>query len=102
MSLAIEKVQRILENHQSSDPLRLTAALSDGKSIWGYRYSTDHNSPSLFYGTPDTHETHLKKGAVSTIASEPFDDNLDHWIEVKESSYITWAKGKVSVNQLSI
>jgi glutamine amidotransferase len=102
MSLAIEKVQRILENHQSSDPLRLSAALSDGKSIWGFRYSSDHNSPSLFYGTPDTHESHLKKGAVSTIASEPFDDDLDHWIEVKESSYITWSDGQVAVSELSI
>jgi glutamine amidotransferase len=102
MSLAIEKVQRILENHQSSDPFRLTAALSDGKSIWGYRYSTDHNSPTLFYGTPDTHDAHLKKDTVSTIASEPFDDDSDHWIEVKESSYITWTEGKISVNQLSI
>lgn len=91
-----------MEHHKSSDPLRLSAALSDGKSIWGFRYSSDHNSPSLFYGIPDTHETHLKNGAVSTIASEPFDDDLDHWIEVKESSYITWADGKVAVSELSI
>ena len=102
MSLAIEKVQRILENHKSSDPLRLSAALSDGKSIWGFRYSTDNNSPSLFYGTPDTHDSHLKKDTVSTIASEPFDDESDHWIEVKESSYITWVQGKVLVGKLSI
>ena len=102
MTLAIEKVQRILESNKSSDPLRVSAALSDGKSIWGFRYSTDNQSPSLFYGTPDTHETHVKDGAISTIASEPFDDDLDHWIEVQESSYITWTDGKVAINKLSI
>lgn len=102
MSLAIEKVQRILENNHSSDPLRLTAALSDGRSIWGYRYSTDHSSPTLFYGGSDTHGTQLQNGTVNTIASEPFDDDLDRWVEVKESSYITWTDGKVSVGKLAI
>jgi len=60
MSLALEKVQKILEKYQSSDPLRLSAALSDGKSIWAFHYCSDHTSPSLFYGTPDVMETILK------------------------------------------
>ena len=102
MTLALKKVGEILERHESGDPLRLTAALSDGKSIWAFRHSTDNNSPSLFYGTPDTHEIPLKAGHVSTIASEPFDDHLDHWVEVQESSYIIWKEGQVSVNVLSI
>jgi glutamine amidotransferase len=102
MSLAIEKIQTILKHHKSSDPLRISAALSDGKSIWAYRYSSDHSSPSLFYGTPDTHEKHVKPGAVSTIASEPFDDHLEHWHEVSESSYIHWIEGKVVVKELII
>ncbi len=102
MSLAIEKIKKILYDHQSTDPLRISAALSDGKSIWAYRYSTDNNSPSLFYGTPDTHEKHVKPGAVSTIASEPFDDDLDHWHEVDESSYITWVDGLVTSQPLTI
>jgi len=102
MCLAIEKVQRILENHRSSDPLRLTAALSDGKSIWAFRYSTDNASPSLFYGTPDNHQNQCKADAVSTIASEPFDDHLEHWNEVEESSYISWVDGAVAVSRLSI
>ena len=102
MSLALEKVQKILEKYQSSDPLRLSAALSDGKSIWAFRHSSDHTSPSLFYGTPDTHGDHIKTGAVSTIASEPFDDHLDHWVEVEESSYLSWIDGKVLVNKLQL
>jgi len=102
MTLAIEKIKSILNHHQSSDPIRISAALSDGKSIWAYRYSTDNNSPSLFYGTPDTHEKHVKPGAVSTIASEPFDDDLDHWHEVQESSYINWVDGQVVTRALTI
>jgi len=102
ISLALQKVKEILEKHESSDPLKLSAALSDGKSIWAFRYSTDHTSPSLFYGTPDNHEKHLDKGTVSTIASEPFDDDLDHWNEVEESSYISWVDGKVAINRLRI
>jgi glutamine amidotransferase len=102
MSLAVEKIQNILEKNNSTDPLRISAALSNGKSIWAYRHSSDLKSPSLFYGTPDTHQKHVKPGAVSTIASEPFDDDLDHWHEVSESSYLVWTNGRVAVSKLVI
>ena len=102
MNRAIEKIQKILDQHKSSDPLRISAALTNGKSIWAYRHSSDKNSPSLYYGTPDTHQKHVKPGAVSTIASEPFDDDLEHWLEVEESSFITWDDGKVVVKKLEI
>jgi glutamine amidotransferase len=100
MSLALKKVLGILQQHGSADPLRLSAALSDGKSIWAFRFSSDMTSPTLFYGTPDNHLKHIERGAISTIASEPFDDDLDHWNEVGESSHLHWVDGKVSVGQL--
>jgi glutamine amidotransferase len=105
MSRALEKVSRILQREQSQDPLRLTAALSDGKSIWAFRYSSDNMSPSLFYGNPSTLEhrsSNKNHNLVSTIASEPFDDEEDHWVEVCESSYLHWDAGKVVVNRIQI
>jgi hypothetical protein len=38
MSLTLEKVQKILEHHKSSDPLRFSAALSDGNDLsWDFQ-----------------------------------------------------------------
>ena len=54
-------------------PLRFTAALTDGKTIWAYRWASDNDPATLYFErTPD--------GLV--IASEPFNDNRDQWIRV--------------------
>ena len=102
LSKAIKKILKILDQNNSTDPLRLSAALSDGKSIWAFRFSSDNQSPSLFYGTPDTHMRHKNPDLVNTIASEPFDDDLDHWMSVDESHFIHWQRGSISTHQFHI
>lgn len=79
---AIEKVLALLKANGATEPLRLSAALSDGKSIWAFRYFSDQQSPSLFYGTPDLHKKQAQSKMINTIASEPFDDDSDHWTSV--------------------
>ena len=95
---AIEKVQILIEAYGATEPLRLSAALSDGKSIWAFRDSSDHQSPSLFYGTPDLHKKQGQSRMINTIASEPFDDDSDHWTPVGESKVILWKNKAVSVS----
>jgi len=95
---AIEKVHKLLEVNRGTEPLRLSAALSDGKSIWAFRYSSDKQSPSLFYGTPDTHKKNVKARMINTIASEPFDDDSEHWTAVGESKLVLWKNKAVSVS----
>ena len=95
---AIEKVHKLLEVNRATEPLRLSAALSDGKSIWAFRYSSDKQSPTLFYGTPDTHKKNVKVRMINTIASEPFDDDSDHWTAVGESKLVLWKNKAVSVS----
>jgi len=95
---AIEKVHKLLEVNRGTEPLRLSAALSDGKSIWAFRYSSDKQSPSLFYGTPDTHKKSVKVRMINTIASEPFDDDSEHWTAVGESKLVLWKNKAVSVS----
>jgi len=95
---AIEKVHKLLEVNRATEPLRLSAALSDGKSIWAFRYSSDKQSPTLFFGTPDTHKKNVKVRMINTIASEPFDDDSDHWTAVGESKLVLWKNKAVSVS----
>lgn len=102
LSLALTKIKNILDTYQSADPVRLTAALSDGKSIWAFRYSTDNLSPSLYYGIPNKADADSHFKTASVIASEPFDDYSEHWVEIEESSYLYCHDGKVVVNKLYI
>jgi glutamine amidotransferase len=95
---AIERVQTLLGANGATEPLRLSAALSDGKSIWAFRYSSDHQSPSLFYGTPDLHKKQTQSKTINTIASEPFDDHSDHWTPVAESKVVLWKNKAVSIS----
>ena len=95
---AIEKIHILLEAYGATEPLRFSAALSDGKSIWAFRYSSDHQSPSLYYGTPDLHKKQGQSRMINTIASEPFDDDSEHWTSVGESKVILWKNKAVSVS----
>jgi glutamine amidotransferase len=98
MSKAVRKVMDVMKGNGSTNPLRISAALSDGKSIWAFRFSSDKQSPSLYYGIPDAH-LHIDGNSVSTIASEPLDDGEDgHWAGVCEDSVLHWKDGLVSLN----
>ncbi len=59
--------------------LRFTAALTNGREIWAYRYASDRHAPSLFYQK-------LPTGIV--LVSEPLCNNPDHWTELPTSSRV--------------
>ena len=65
---------------ESDKPTRIAAVLSDGSRLYALRYSSDTNSPSLYYGN------HLDGGVV--VASEPIDNDSEKWNPVGESSLI--------------
>ena len=54
-------------------PLRFAAALSDGASIWAFRWASDAAPPSLYF-------EHAAGGLI--VASEPFDEKRDAWNRV--------------------
>ena len=54
-------------------PLRFTAALSDGRSLWAFRWACDAQPPSLYF-------RHTPSGLV--LVSEPIDENRANWREV--------------------
>ena len=84
-------------------PIQMTVAVTDGERMWGFRYSSEGHSRSLFVTTdaqtlrslyPSTalleglsDETHL-------IVSEPLDDLKGAWSEVPEASCAVVGGGK--------
>jgi glutamine amidotransferase len=74
----------------------MTVATSDGKRIWGFRYSTEHESRTLFYSTdvatvralhPEVEILHDVSDESRLIVSEPIRDLPGAWNEVPESSW---------------
>jgi predicted glutamine amidotransferase len=64
------------------DPLRVTAALSDGQRVYALRHASDT--------TPETLYVRDRKTRAGTlIVSEPLDDGRDDWNTVPAQSFVT-------------
>lgn len=61
------------------EALRLTAALSDGNSLYAFRYSSDDRVPTLYW---------QQNGDGITVVSEPIDSNRDNWTAVPSDTVL--------------
>ena len=77
-------------------PIQMTVATSDGDRVWGFRYSSEHRSRSLFYSTSiDTLREQYPENPLfdglsdetRVVVSEPLGDLAGAWNQVPESSY---------------
>jgi len=98
---AIEIALQTMDKHQIQEPLRASIAVSDGQSIWAFRYSNDANSPSLYFGNPET-QANISTNLITTIASEPLDAEAKHWQKVEEASAIIWNAAAVEQHAICI
>ena len=76
-------------------PVRMCVAATDGQKIWGFRYSTEGRSPSLYYSTrvdtlrelyPDNLVLRTVSDESRLIVSEPLGDLPGAWNEVPENT----------------
>jgi hypothetical protein len=58
--------------------------------VWAFKYSSDDQSPSMYYGSPNTRSSENRQNAITTIASEPSDSNAAHWFKVEERKGVHW------------
>ena len=99
----VAQVEAVMRANGVEEPLRLTAACSDGRRIIAIRYSSDRQSPSLFYGggcgvEVECGEVRFGAGHGSVLVlSEPLDEDISHWCEVGEGSFLVAEDGKVRV-----
>ena len=59
----VGRIQPRLEAAGVREPLRFTSALTDGETLWAFRWASDDQAPSLYY--------RMGGGDGLTIASEP-------------------------------
>jgi predicted glutamine amidotransferase len=100
---AVGFIEQVCTKHDIIDPVRMSVAVSDGDSIWAFRYATLGNPPSLFYSTKVETLRHLypeksNLGRLSDesrlVVSEPLGDLPGVWNEVPSGSYGIIRKGQ--------
>jgi glutamine amidotransferase len=79
-----------------AEPFRFTAAASNGRRIFAVRYSSDGQSPSLFYGRPQVEGADLTCQPQAMILSEPLDAISANWIEVPEGHLLVAEAGRIA------
>jgi predicted glutamine amidotransferase len=93
---AVELIERVGRSRGIKYPVQMTIAVSDGQSIWAFRYSSENRSRSLFYSTrmatlrsqyPDNPTFQELSDETRLVVSEPLGDLAGAWNEVPESSY---------------
>ncbi len=93
---AVGLIEKVGQEHGVEHPIQMTVAVSDGTTLWAFRYSSEGKSRSLFFSTsvPELRELHPELeilGEVSDetrlVVSEPIRDLEGAWNEVPESSY---------------
>jgi len=93
---AVGLIEEVGRKHGVEHPIQMTVATTDGKTIWAFRHSSEHNSRSLFYSTdvPTLRELHPEVPVLALISDEsrvivsaPLRDLPGAWNEVPESSY---------------
>jgi glutamine amidotransferase len=93
---AVGLIEGIGSRQGIQHPIQMTIATTDGRSIWGFRYSSEGKSRSLFFSTRvDTlREQHPEVALLQELSdetrivvSEPLGSLAGAWNEVPESSY---------------
>jgi predicted glutamine amidotransferase len=70
--------------------MRLTAAFSDGKTLYALRYATDDQAPTLYHRWSET------RGGRAVV-SEPLDTEEADWVPVPSGSFCTFAGDGVKI-----
>jgi glutamine amidotransferase len=101
LARAVGTVQSVMARHAIAEPLRIAAAYSDGGRIVALRYSSDRQSPSMYFGRGG--DVYLRDGDIRfgagegsvIVLSEPLDGADESWAEVPEGHWLVAEKGEV-------
>jgi glutamine amidotransferase len=89
-------IEQVSDEHGVKFPLQMTVAVSDGESVWAFRYSSQGSPRSLFYSShvdairalhPDVAFLREVSDDTRLIVSEPLGDLAGAWNKVPENSY---------------
>lgn len=96
-------VQAAMTAQGIDEPLRLTAAATDGARVIAVRYSSDRAAPTLFYGAAASVRDADGQCCLDAddegvvVLSEPLDAAFGNWTAVPEGHALTLADSRVEI-----
>jgi len=102
MARMVGFVESTGKKHGVPESMWMTVGLSDGKTLWAFRYASDGNAPTLFHsrevseliGINPAIQDRLSAG-TRIVVSEPIGKFRDMWAEVPQGSSITIKDGSI-------
>jgi predicted glutamine amidotransferase len=94
VSRAVGFIEHVGREHGIEHPIQMTVATTNGSTLWGFRYSSEGKSRSLFYSTrvdtlreqhPDVAILREVSDESRLVVSEPLGDLAGAWNEVPEA-----------------
>jgi predicted glutamine amidotransferase len=79
------KLTGLVNQNNPPDRMRVTAALTNGRDLYAFRYAVNDKANTLYYRESDT-------GLL--VVSEPLDQDRDNWIAVPENHAIIAPSGE--------
>jgi predicted glutamine amidotransferase len=104
MERAVAYVESKAREQKVESPVQMTVGLSDGEHLWAIRYSSKHDSRTLFVSEdldavrrlhPDNERLQRLSEGDRVVVSEPLSDLSGAWLEVPESTALVVANGAV-------
>jgi glutamine amidotransferase len=104
MERAVGFVESTARDRGIHNPAQMTVGISDGERLWAVRYSSQHESRTLFVSEdvdalrrlhPENERLQQLSEGDRVGVSEPLGDLLGAWIEVPESTALTLENGVV-------
>jgi glutamine amidotransferase len=95
MAKAIQMVESVGHEHGVTFPMQGTVAVSDGVTVWAFRYSSQRQTRTLFHSAdiatlrqmyPDVEQPRVFGKRAHVVVSEPLNDLPGAFIEVPEST----------------
>lgn len=85
MGRTLAQVRALMHEAGVAEPLRFTAVLTDGQTIWAFRWASDAKPATLYW---------RESGQGLVIVSEPIDGQHDGWNEVPRDCTLVSVPGE--------
>ena len=104
MEAAVGHVEARARAQEIDNPVQMTVGISDGERLWAFRYSSQHESRSLFVSEdveavqalhPENERLQRLRAGARVVVSEPLADLAGAWREVPESTALVIEDGAV-------
>jgi glutamine amidotransferase len=88
MARTLKQVRALMIEAGIAEAFKFTAAVTDGTSLWAYRWSCDGNPPTLYF---------REAAGNLLVVSEPIDDKTRGWREVPKGCSLVAQAGSPTV-----